>query len=36
LTRTEVDEAIGILDRVLGDVETGKFDIKKIDAFAGW
>jgi 4-aminobutyrate aminotransferase len=36
LTRTEVDEAIGILDQVLGDVETGKFDIKKIDAFAGW
>ncbi|MBL8894681.1 MAG: aminotransferase class III-fold pyridoxal phosphate-dependent enzyme, partial [Rhizobiales bacterium] len=36
LTRAEADEAVAILDQALGDVEAGKFDIAKLDAFSGW
>jgi 4-aminobutyrate aminotransferase len=36
LTRTDVDEAVGILGQALEDVESGRFDVSKLDAFAGW
>ncbi len=36
LTNAEADEAVAILDQALGDVEAGKFDIGKLDAFSGW
>jgi 4-aminobutyrate aminotransferase len=35
-SRADVDEAIAILDRALADVEKGKFDVAKLDAYAGW
>ena len=34
--KAEADEAVDILDQALGDVEAGRFDIAKIDAFSGW
>jgi len=36
LTKAEADEAVAILDQALGDVEAGKFDMAKLDAFSGW
>jgi 4-aminobutyrate aminotransferase len=36
LTKAEADEALAILDQALSDVEAGKFDAAKLDAFAGW
>jgi 4-aminobutyrate aminotransferase len=32
----EVDEALGVLDRALADVEAGRFDDAKLARFAGW
>ena len=34
--KADVDEAVGILEQALGDVEAGRFDASKLDAFAGW
>ncbi|MDP9138019.1 MAG: aspartate aminotransferase family protein [Pseudomonadota bacterium] len=35
-SNADVDEAIGILEQALGDVEAGRFDSSKLAAFAGW
>ena len=35
-SRENADEAIGILNQALSDIEAGRFDSTKIDAFAGW
>jgi 4-aminobutyrate aminotransferase len=35
-SKENADEAISILDQALSDVEAGRFDSTKIDAFAGW
>lgn len=32
----EVDEALGILDQALSDVESGRFDDAKLASYAGW
>jgi 4-aminobutyrate aminotransferase len=35
-SRQNVDQAIAIFDEALGDVAAGRFDVRKIDEFAGW
>jgi 4-aminobutyrate aminotransferase len=35
-SRQNVDQAIAIFDEALGDVAAGRFDVGKIDDFAGW
>ena len=36
LDSREIDEALGIFERALGDVEAGRFDDAKLAPFAGW
>lgn len=36
LTEADVQEALGILDRALADVEAGRVDPAKVERFAGW
>jgi 4-aminobutyrate aminotransferase len=36
ISKEDIDEAVSILGQALGDVESGRFDVSKLDAFAGW
>ena len=36
LTERDADEALGIIDHALGDVEAGRFDDAKLSRFRGW